>query len=290
MTNHRSETFLGDEGLALAADCYGAPRRGTVLLAHGGGQTRHAWAKTGVRLAEAGWRAVAVDLRGHGDSGWSPTGNYQIQRFAADLIQVAAQLGDRPALVGASLGGIAGMMVEAVAAPGTFSSLTLVDITPQMEPAGVAKVMGFMSERVESGFGSLEEAAEFIASYLPNRPRPKDLKGLDKNLRRHLDGRYRWHWDPRFVTSVREGREGHSTADFAARMGAVRIPVHLIRGRMSELVSAEAAAAFLAAVPHARFTDVENAGHMVAGDRNDAFIEAVVSFLAGVDAAEPQNG
>ena len=86
--------------------------------------------------------------------------------------------------------------------------------------------MGFMSERVGSGFGSLEEAAEFIASYLPNRPRPTDLKGLDKNLRRHLDGRYRWHWDPRFVTSVREGREGHSSADFAARMGAVRTPVH----------------------------------------------------------------
>jgi len=192
--------------------------------------------------------------------------------------------------VGASLGGIAGMMVEAIVAPGTFSSLTLVDITPQMEPAGVAKVMGFMSERVENGFGSLEEAAEFIASYLPNRPRPTDLKGLDKNLRRHADGRYRWHWDPRFVTSVREGREGHSTADFAARMSDVRIPVHLIRGKMSELVSPEAAKAFLAAVPHARFTDVENAGHMVAGDRNDAFIDAVLSFLTPNEAAQPQNG
>ncbi|MDO9216396.1 MAG: alpha/beta hydrolase [Lacisediminimonas sp.] len=280
MTGPSPLTFLGDEAVALAADSYGTPNRGTVLLAHGGGQTRHAWAKTGERLAAAGWRAVALDLRGHGDSGWSPTGDYRMHRFAADIVRVANQLGDKPALVGASLGGIAGMMVETLVAPATFSSLTLVDITPRMEADGVAKVMGFMSARVADGFASLEEAAETIASYMPNRPRRTDLTGLGKNLRRHPDGRYRWHWDPRFVTSVMESRDTHSMEDFRTRVGDISIPVHLIRGRMSELVSQEAAQEFLTMLPQATFTDVENAGHMVAGDRNDAFIEAVVGFLS----------
>lgn len=280
MTGSSPLTFLGDEAVTLSADSYGTPNRGTVLLAHGGGQTRHAWAKTGERLAAAGWRAVALDLRGHGDSGWSPTGDYRMHRFAADIVRVADQLGDKPALVGASLGGIAGMMVETLVAPATFSSLTLVDVTPRMEADGVAKVMGFMSARVADGFASLEEAAETIASYMPSRPRRTDLTGLGKNLRQHPDGRYRWHWDPRFVTSVMESRDTHSMDDFRTRVGDISIPVHLIRGRMSELVSQEAAQEFLTMLPQATFTDVENAGHMVAGDRNDAFIEAVVGFLS----------
>lgn len=286
MTGPSRLTFWGDEAVALAADSYGTPNRGTVLLAHGGGQTRHAWAKTGERLAAAGWRAVALDLRGHGDSGWSPTGDYRMHRFAADIVRVADQLGGKPALVGASLGGIAGMMVETLVAPATFSSLTLVDVTPRMEADGVAKVMGFMSARVADGFASLEEAAETIASYMPSRPRRTDLTGLGKNLRQHPDGRFRWHWDPRFVTSVMESRDTHSMEDFRTRVGDISIPVHLIRGRMSELVSQEAAQEFLTMLPQATFTDVENAGHMVAGDRNDAFIEAVVGFLSQREAVQ----
>ncbi len=276
-------TFRGDEGLTLEADTYGDPVRGTVLLAHGGGQTRHAWARACASLSASGWRAVAMDLRGHGQSQWSPSGDYRIQRFAGDLVQVAEQLGGRPAVVGASLGGIAGMVVEAMAAPGTFSSLTLVDVTPQMEPAGIAKVMGFMGERASIGFSDLEDAADFIANYLPHRPRPRDLSGLAKNLRLHPDGRYRWHWDPRFVTSVAESRTSYATGSFQEQLGAIDTPIHLIRGSISELVSREAADAFLAAVPHAHFTDVENAGHMLVGDRNDIFVDAVLDFLKDID-------
>jgi pimeloyl-ACP methyl ester carboxylesterase len=67
--------------------------------------------------------------------------------------------------------------------------------------------------------------------------------------------------------------------DFEARCREIDIPVHLIRGRMSELVSLEAAQAFVATLKHGAFTDVADAGHMVAGDRNDVFLEAVIGFL-----------
>jgi pimeloyl-ACP methyl ester carboxylesterase len=251
------------------------------MLAHGGGQTRHSWASTAERLAERGWRTVSLDLRGHGDSDWDPAGDYHIDRYAEDLIDVAATLPQRPALIGASLGGIAGMMVEAILAPETFETLTLVDIIPRTDPSGVEKIMGFMGAHLERGFHSLEAAAETIAAYLPHRPRPKDLSGLSKNLRQGSDGRYRWHWDPKFVTGVRRERSPTHGEDLEARCREIDIPVHLIRGRMSELVSLEGAKAFVATLKHGSLTDVADAGHMVAGDRNDIFLEAVVDFLEG---------
>jgi pimeloyl-ACP methyl ester carboxylesterase len=270
--------FETPDGLRLAADVVGEASRGSVILAHGGGQTRHSWSSTAVRLAERGWKTVSLDLRGHGDSDWHAEGDYQMLRFAEDLVAVAETLPGRPALIGASLGGMAGLMVETVVAPGTFESLTLVDIIPKSDPEGVDKIMGFMGANMEHGFDSLEAAADAIAAYLPHRKRPSDLSGLKKNLRLGDDGRYRWHWDPKFVTGVRRGPEGpHESLEQRAR--EVDIPIHLIRGRMSELVSLDAAHAFVASLKRGSFTDVADAGHMVAGDRNDIFLEAVIGFL-----------
>jgi pimeloyl-ACP methyl ester carboxylesterase len=271
--------FLSRDGLQLAADVSGDGERGTVILAHGGGQTRHSWASTAERLVALGWKAISLDLRGHGESEWAPNGDYQMQSFAEDLVAVSEGLPEKPALIGASLGGIAGLMVETIVSPGTFRSLTLVDIIPNSNPTGVAKVMGFMAANLDHGFEDLASAADSIAAYLPHRPRPTDLAGLRKNLRLGEDGRYRWHWDPKFVTGMSAGRSEGSPVDFEARCRDIEIPVHLIRGRLSEIVSFEAATAFVDGLRHGTFTDVANAGHMVAGDRNDIFLEAVVSFL-----------
>jgi pimeloyl-ACP methyl ester carboxylesterase len=180
-------------------------------------------------------------------------------------------------MIGASLGGMAGLAVETQVAPGTFSSLTLVDIVPRSDPEGVARIMGFMGANLEHGFDSLESAADAIAAYLPHRPRPTDLSGLRKNLRQSDDGRWRWHWDPAFVTGMSRRRAADAQAD--PRYEDLDLPVHLIRGRMSELVSRDAAEAFVATLRRGSFTDVADAGHMVAGDRNDAFLEAALAFL-----------
>jgi len=279
------QTFPTPDGLRLAADVAGSGERGCVILAHGGGQTRHSWASTATRLAESGWKTIALDLRGHGESQWAADGDYQIQRFAEDLVAVSAGLRGKPALIGASLGGMAGLMVETVAAPGTFRSLTLVDIIPNSDRSGIARIMGFMAANLDHGFDNLEAAADSIAAYLPHRPRPNDLTGLQKNLRLGQDGRYRWHWDPRFVTGMNASRVENFASDFESRCREIEIPVHLIRGRLSELVSLEAATAFVGSLKHGTFTDVADAGHMVAGDRNDVFLEAVVAFLDGAGGA-----
>lgn len=275
--------FTTTDGLTLVGDGYGDPAHAPVLLMHGGGQTRHAWGGTARALARHGWYAVCVDLRGHGDSSWSPDGNYGIDVFARDFAVLARAFERPPVLVGASLSGLAALIAQGEAEAALFAALVLVDVTPRLDPQGTQHIIDFMRARMEEGFATLEEAADTIAAYVPHRQRPKNLDGLAKNLRRHPDGRYRWHWDPQFMAG-KKPPDVHSQHDrlFAAARN-LRIPTLLVRGRMSDLVTEEAAREFLDLVPHAKFADVSGAGHMVAGDRNDAFTAAVVGFLGDKD-------
>jgi non-heme chloroperoxidase len=276
----------GADGITLAADVEGDPSSPPAVLLHGGGQTRHAWGTTLTALSQHGWYAHTVDLRGHGDSQWAPDGNYAMDAFAADVVAVADSFSRPPALVGASLGGLASLVAIGESDHPIASALVLVDVAPRIERDGVARIGDFMTGNLD-GFESLEEVADVIAAYNPHRPRPKDLSGLKKNLRQRADGRWAWHWDPRFV-SGRFGSpdETRSSLTDPARLQqaarALTLPVLLVRGRMSDLLSEEGAQELLELVPHAELVDVAGAGHMVAGDRNDLFNDAVVSFLDAV--------
>lgn len=273
----RRLSLRGAGGLALAADAWGDPTRPAVLLLHGGGQTRHAWGGTGAVLASAGWYAVSLDLRGHGDSAWDESGDYSVEAYAADLITVARGFAEPPAVVGASLGGLTALLAAGeIGCP--MRALVMVDCAPRLEADGVQRIVAFMQGGL-AGFASLEEAADAIAAYMPHRERPKDLGGLRKNLRLHADGRYRWHWDPRFVSGDQRPSPSRQPDRLLEAARRLTVPTLLVRGRMSDVVSEAGAAEFLEAVPHAAFVDVSGAGHMVAGDRNDAFSNAVVEFL-----------
>lgn len=277
--------FQGAEKNSLIADRYGEGVQPVVLL-HGGGQTRHSWDAAAVRIATLGHPVYSIDQRGHGESDWVESGRYGFEDFSKDLVAVTRQVvalhRAKPVVVGASLGGFAGMLAEGQENPGGLSALVLVDITPRIDMGGVSKIIGFMGDRVEEGFADVEEAADAISRYLPNRSRPKDLSGLAKNLRLHGDGRYRWHWDPAFLKSRRHDDPKSSEQiqqNMLTAVGNLTLPVLLIRGRNSELVSMKHVEEFLEQVPHAKFTDIQDAGHMVAGDRNDVFASAVEDFL-----------
>ena len=232
--------FTGAAGNRLIADVFGEGTR-AVLLLHGGGQTRHAWRRTAERLARAGWTAYALDQRGHGDSDWVADGAYGFADFAADAVAVAdalaARSGERPAVIGASLGGIASLLAEGEAERSgrgsVFSALALVDITPRVDPEGIAKIHGFMRAHAD-GFASVAEAAEAVAAYLPHRPRPRSLQGLKKNLRLYPDGRWRWHWDPQFLGSPRSAFHRHGLEEkLIAAARRIEIPALLKRMRGS---------------------------------------------------------
>lgn len=266
------------DGVRLTGDAWGDSNAAPVLLLHGGGQTRHAWGGTAQALAERGWYAVALDLRGHGESDWAPDGDYMIDSFVTDMRGVLAHFEQPPVLVGASLGGVTSLLLEGESPQPISAALVLVDITPRVEQQGVDRIRAFMTGKPE-GFANLEEAADAVAAYIPHRPRPKDFSGLEKNLRKGADGRYRWHWDPQLMDPARMRRDPERL--FAAAR-ALRVPTLLVRGKLSDIVSEETAAEFMAAVPHARYADVSEAGHMVAGDRNDIFSQAVIDFLSAI--------
>ena len=290
MTKHMTPaaaTFIGALGNKLVADVYG-DHGAPVLLLHGGGQTRHAWRKTAEEIARTGRTAYALDQRGHGGSEWIESGAYAFADFAADLRTVAdalaARSGQRPIVIGASLGGIAALLAEGAVerdSAEVFSALVLVDITPRVDPSGVEKVHGFMRAHSREGFASISEAADAVAQYLPHRPRPPSHEGLKKNLRMSPDGRWRWHWDPRFMDGNRTVMHDRGALETSLIDAAktLKIPALLVRGSSSEIVQEAHAREFLELVPHAEFADVGGARHMVAGDRNDSFSAAILSFL-----------
>lgn len=281
-------------GLTLAADCYIQDyERPVVLLLHGGGQNRHAWATSARRLHAHGYTVVAYDARGHGDSDWDPSGRYDVGRFAADLIAVRERFSANrpPAVVGASLGGMTILAAHLLAPPRLWGAVVLVDITPRTEFDGARRVISFMAAHLADGFASLEDAAQVIATYNPHRPRPDNLDGLRKVLRQRGDGRWVWRWDPALITSdfgslhldPAVDAEQFDTTVQSLLNGARRIasPALLVRGALSDVVSDETVAEFLDLVPHAENCEVRGAGHMVAGDDNDAFTATITDFLDG---------
>lgn len=279
-TSLRATEFVGHNGNILVADLAGSAQAPPIILLHGGGQTRHAWAGTALRLAQAGFLAIALDARGHGDSQWVADGDYSADAMVGDLACVRASLSAPPALVGASMGGLTSLLAIGEGPADFARALLLVDIATRLEPDGVARVLDFMRAHV-GGFASLEEAAEAIAAYNPNH-KSRSTAGLRKNLRQRENGRWYWHWDPRFLDHATRSRAGEALVQQERREQAarrIRVPTLLVRGGSSDVVSPEGARELQQLVPHAELFDVEDAGHMVAGERNDVFSNAVIEFL-----------
>ena len=246
---------------------------------HGGGQTRHAWGATARVLADHGWQAVSLDLRGHGDSEWALNGDYSFTAFAADCVAVADQLGRPPVLVGASLGGVAAMLAEGGSDRTVSCGLVIVDITHRSNPEGIQRIRDFMASGLD-GFATLDDAATAIAAYTPNRRRGTNPAGLMKVLRQRPNGRWYWHWDPKFLEHGRtEVPREDFQALFEAALRNIKVPTLLVRGLLSDVVTEEGVQDFLEQIPGAKLVDVGDAAHMVAGDQNDAFSRAVIGFL-----------
>lgn len=270
------------DGLALATQHWRGEREPALVFAHGFGQTRHAWNGSARALAGQGYDATTFDARGHGESAWAADGEYHMEQFVGDLLAVTRHAtpaaGCKPVLVGASMGGLLAMVAAGepeYAAP--FSALVLVDITPRWETKGVERILGFMRAHPE-GFASYDEAASAIEAYLPHRRERKTEEQLKPLLRQGDDGRLRWHWDPAMLDGVVHESERYQPRLFAAAAN-IQVPVLLLSGARSDVVSSHTVDEFLRVVPHARHVSLADATHMVAGDANDAFTREIARFV-----------
>lgn len=270
--------FRTPDGLELAADVAGSADLPTVILLHGGGQTRHSWQGAMTRLIENGYPVVNYDARGHGDSDWSPAGDYSLTALASDLEAIRDTIPAPVALVGASMGGMTSFYASGSIGRGFADALVMVDVVISPAAEGVQRIRDFMTAH-RDGFANLDEAADAVAAYNPDRLRPRDPSGLGKNLRRRDDGRLYWHWDPRLL-DISPNPEPPSFSDaLQAVSGGVTIPTLLVRGGKSDIVDDRGVAEMVRLVPQTEVYEVPLAGHMVAGDRNDAFNDGVVAFL-----------
>ncbi len=276
------------DGCTLVASQFGAAKKGAIILSHGGGQTRHSWSGAARTFERAGYLVLCPDLRGHGDSDRAPTSIYSYQDYARDTLALSDWVGEntgiRPHLIGASLGGVAGLVAAGRIRHDGFASLTLVDVAPKISQQEFESIRKFMLDGAKRGFADPSEAASFLSSHFP-RPNSRsntDFSGLKRNLRQGEDGRWRWHWDPAFVETLYLAPEQFEQELIEAAKN-LSLPVHFMRGSESKLVTKESARHFCELMPQIHYTEIEGARHMMTGDQNDIFVEAALSFLGRLE-------
>ncbi len=263
------------KGLRLIGEVHGGGRDPLAMLLHGGGQTRHAWSGTATALLQDAFDVGSYDARGHGDSDWAQDKDYSLPAHARDLAEVLKAVGRPAALIGASMGGISALLASFIV-PELVRALVLVDIVPRFAPEGVERVRAFMQGHPD-GFANLDDAVAAVHAYNPRRP-AKNASGLMRSLRESADGRLRWHWDPAVVGEPPTDALSDMLSERLATL-PVTLPLMLISGAQSDVVDQEAVAEFQRQAPQAEIMAIDRAGHMVVGDRNDAFSDAIIDFL-----------
>jgi pimeloyl-ACP methyl ester carboxylesterase len=255
----------------------GAP---AVVCLHGGGQTAYMFEELGASLRDR-FHLLAPDLPNHGDSDPLDDG-FGAGAIAATLPPLLDEFGiDESDLVGASLGGMAAMILAANESA-RVRSISLIDVGHRLESEGVRKIVDFMS--AHESFGSLDEAAIEIAKYLPQRKSVRP-ESLSRNLRQRSDGR--WVWKHGFGRQFREFGPGEHPADnldqvmadVQAAVEHVHCPVLVLRGEQSDVLSDQGADAVIEALPDARLAIVERAGHLAAGDNPHSTVSLIADFL-----------
>lgn len=252
-----------------------------IVCLHGGAQTAYMWEELGAALASR-YYLLAPDLPAHGDSDPIFDAPFDRHVLASSVAPLAAEFGiTRAACVGASLGGITSLTLAA-ARPELVGAVVLVDIGHRLEDAGVDRIIEFMTKH--ESFASLEDAAEAVAEYLPHRRAPADPQRLRRNLRQRADGR--WEWKHGLGRQMRDGgprpgfggwRELVSGMDREA--ATIQVPVLVLRGSQSDVLSDEGAGEIAALLPDARLATIGAAGHHAAGDNPETTVSLVRSFL-----------
>jgi pimeloyl-ACP methyl ester carboxylesterase len=267
------------DGLELHYLEWGNPDAQPLVLLHGGGQSAHTWDPCCLILARR-YRCLALDQRGHGDSGWSPAGAYSIQDHARDIARFVARLALRePIVAGMSMGGINAIAYAADHAS-ALRALVSIDVGPDVQFEPVERLMrGLGAYR---HFQSPEDAAERLSRLGARRARSLLKDTLSRNLRQERDGSWTWKYDPRTLV-------GLSAEDILAPrkplwdvLGRISCPVLVVRGGDSEIFSEGDAEKLTRHLPRAFCVTVPNARHSVQTDNPRGLAEAIIAFDDGL--------
>ena len=252
------------------------PDARTVLFVHGAQLTARTWDGVCLLLRDT-YRCLALDLRGHGDSGWSGERRYGLEDHLGELTRVALSLGARDlALVGMSMGGfIATAWAESL--PEALGTLVLVDIGPHAP--GFVREPGRRSASLAQRTASARTLEDFVAHALAWSPK-RDADGLRHSLRHALrvrpDGSHAWKWDPAQFT----GGPPFLRDEVWARAGEIACRTLVVRGAESDVLSVEGAMQLVASLRSGTLVTIEGAGHTVQSDKPSALAVALREFFA----------
>ena len=281
------KTFTSQDGLCLHYVEYAGPGSGTPVLCMPG-LSRNARDFTGVaEHLSADRRVYCADFRGRGQSQWDPDpAHYQAPLYVVDMLTLLAQENiDRVLLIGTSLGGIVATgMVHAN--PTLVAGLVLNDIGPVIDPAGLARIGGYLGK--SDLWSTWEEAAARLKvvndTVYPDFSDSDWVRYAQKTCRRNQDGLIVQDYDPRLS-------EGFA-ADSAATLdlwdlfeGLKQTPALLLRGELSDLLSQTTAEEMLVRLPNLSLKIIKNRGHVPTLDEPGARA-AIEAFVARVDVQE----
>jgi flavin reductase (DIM6/NTAB) family NADH-FMN oxidoreductase RutF/pimeloyl-ACP methyl ester carboxylesterase len=231
--------FKGFEGVRLIGDIEGSPDDPLVLLLHGGGQTRKVWTEAATALVGAGRQVINLDLRGHGESDWPGARRYAMEAFTEDLRLVLGQLPSRPVVVAANLGGWIAADVLSGEGGNLATGLVLADAPPKIAPDAGRALHDQLKLKISEQGSRLE-------------------------------------WDSHFLDAMDIDRTTTRLKELAPTLA---LPTLFVRGAQSRLTPRLAAEEYVANIPNAEFTEIEDAGHLVAADRAEMFNAVLLDFL-----------
>jgi pimeloyl-ACP methyl ester carboxylesterase len=256
-----------------------------LLLLHGFGNEAHIWDDFAPAVAPY-YHVVALDHRGHGDSGWDPEARYDYVSLARDAEAVCEALGfERVVVVGHSLGGRVSIQF-ADRNPERMAGLVLVDIGPDIDPRGSTRIRMDVEANTKPVFGSVAEYARALTLAYPEAT-PQAIDRMARHgLTQREDGLFELKMDPAlrgFVASGQTSTEGDDVLSPEAQwkaLGRIPCPTLVVRGAASDILSPDTADRMAdEVIPDARLAVVPRAGHSVMTDNPEGFEEALAGFL-----------
>ena len=256
-----------------------APVLTPVLIVHGLSFFSYDWIGVASELA-AGREVVAMDMRGFGDSTWSPSRDYAVPTMAGDIVALLDHLGwERAILVGHSMGG-RNASYFAAKTPARVAGLVLVDYSPENAPGGSKRVTDMVAGQPDV-FGSVDEAMRYfgVPKDSPKRARFEAyLRPVPGGVQVKRD----LHFRDQFRRAKETGERPKQGVDMWQVLGELACPTLVVRGAQSDMFAPETVAKVKAA--NARISLVEvDGGHNVAGDNPQGFLAAVRPFIAGLE-------
>ena len=266
--------FIVRDSIKLHHLDWGNHGRHPLVLVHGSRLHAHVWNHFSRRFSDR-YHIIALDQRGHGDSGWGAEHGYQMENFYQDLHAVVEARGlSRFTLIGHSLGGRVSMLY-AHRHPDLLERLVLVDITPGRPNAAPGADFSRITETPGPGdFPSEEAAIDYLGKLLFRAPPHMIEESVRYGMRRMEGDRYTWKYDPAFR------RRSVAPIDLWSAMQSVPTPTLLLYGSHSNVVTPELAARLGQTMPNCLVERIDNAGHALFTDQPDAFAASVERFLA----------